>query len=156
MELGRRITTRLPPAVIRGFSAVHRAALQRFDGRFPDRFRWQPVARATDLAGGRAVAFALDDLHGDEWVVWRDAAGRLCAQPRRCPHLAWDLAEAVVVGTELVCPGHGWSFGADGRAVKRNQRGRADPKGTVVTLAVRERDGVVEVSPERGTGGVDR
>ncbi|MGQ0824535.1 MAG: Rieske 2Fe-2S domain-containing protein [Actinomycetota bacterium] len=36
-----------------------------------------------------------------------------------CPHLGWDLAEALVVEDELVRPGHGWPFDCAGRAQKR-------------------------------------
>ncbi|HEX5615785.1 MAG TPA: Rieske (2Fe-2S) protein [Acidimicrobiia bacterium] len=99
---------------------------------------WVAVATSDALRRGAVLA------HG-EVVVWRSASGRLCAQPRRCPHLDWDLAEARVDGEELICPGHGWSFTVDGRAGKRNERGRFDDKGTVTTRPVRERDRRIEV-----------
>jgi phenylpropionate dioxygenase-like ring-hydroxylating dioxygenase large terminal subunit len=105
---------------------------------------WTPVAASVDVPVGRVLPF---EHGGDEWVVWRDTRGRLCAQPRRCPHLDHDLAEGAVADDELVCRGHGWSFDVDGRALKRNEHGRADPKGRVVTLAARDRDGTVEVGP---------
>ena len=40
----------------------------------------------------------------------------------------------------LVCPGHGWAFSASGQALKRNEHGRADPKGTIDAWVI-ERDG---------------
>jgi len=75
---------------------------------------------------------------GGEWVVWRGASGALGSTPRRCPHLDWDLAEARVVGDELVCPGHGWSFTVEGRACKRNVLGRVDDKGAIATLSLHD------------------
>jgi nitrite reductase/ring-hydroxylating ferredoxin subunit len=107
-----------------------------------DTSRWTRLVASSELPAGRVLPFEHD---GDEWIVWRDTHGRLCAQQRRCPHLDHDLAEGVVTGDELVCRGHGWSFDLDGRARKRNEHGRADPKGRVVTLAARDRDGTVEV-----------
>lgn len=105
---------------------------------------WLPVARHDEVAPGRVVPVALPGAP-DEYVLWRTAGGEWCAQARRCPHLDWDLAEARVVGDELVCPGHGWSFDIGGHAGKRNERGRLDPKGTVTTLAVRVHDDTIEV-----------
>jgi nitrite reductase/ring-hydroxylating ferredoxin subunit len=101
------------------------------------------LVRAADVPPGRVVAVEHD---GAEYVVWRSRSGRLCAMPRQCPHLDWDLAEAWVEGEELVCPGHGWSFDPDGHACKRNLLGRADAKDDVPTLPVEERDGEVRVA----------
>jgi nitrite reductase/ring-hydroxylating ferredoxin subunit len=115
--------------------------------------RWTRVVASQDLDAGGVVPF---EHGGEEWVVWRDATGSLCAQHRRCPHLDDDLAEGTVAGTELLCRGHGWSFDVEGRAVKRNEHGRADSKGRVVTLAVRERGGGVEVADRSGAAAADR
>jgi phenylpropionate dioxygenase-like ring-hydroxylating dioxygenase large terminal subunit len=82
----------------------------------------------------------------DDVVVWRGASGELCAMYRFCPHLDEDLAEATVVGDELVCHGHGWSFDGRGHAYKRNLFGRADPKGEIETFDVSEVDGEVRVT----------
>jgi 3-ketosteroid 9alpha-monooxygenase subunit A len=85
------------------------------------------------------------DIDGTEYVLWRGRDGRLRSVPRRCPHLDHDLAEGYVDGDELVCPGHAWAFDGDGRAFKRNEFGRVDPKGTVETLLIRETNGTVDV-----------
>jgi len=104
----------------------------------------EPRLRAADVPPGAVVPITLGD---DEYVVWRAQSGRLCAMARQCPHLDWDLAEASVVDDELVCPGHGWSFDADGHAFKRNLLGRVDSKDDVETLALDERDGEIRVLP---------
>lgn len=87
-----------------------------------------------------ALAVTVDDV---DFVVWCDEEGALRSAPRRCPHLDADLAGAPVVGSELVCPNHGWAFDGTGTAFKRNERGRVDPKGTVERLtACDDGDGI--------------
>ena len=98
----------------------------------------------TDSRIGQAV------VDGEELVVWRSATGVACAHQRRCPHLDEDLTEGFVQGEELVCAAHGWSIGCDGQVFKRNEAGRADPKGTVRTWQTRERDGKISVRTEGG------
>ena len=95
-----------------------------------------------DLPTGRVVAVEIDD---EEAVAWRTDDRQPCVMARRCPHLDWDLTEAIVVGDELLCAGHGWSLRSDGAALKRTEYGREDPKGTIRTWSARERDGWIEV-----------
>ena len=87
------------------------------------------------------------DVAGAEYVLWRGADGRVRSAPRQCPHLDHDLAEGYVIDNELVCPGHAWAFDGAGNAYKRNEFGRADPKGSVPTLVIREANGIVELEP---------
>src|SRR3954466_14315932 len=101
------------------------------------------LVRAADVPAGAVVPI---ELGGDEYVVWRASSGRVCAMARQCPHLDWDLADASVVGDELVCAGHGWSFDTEGHAFKRNLLGRADPKDDVITLPLDEADGEIRVA----------
>ncbi|MDQ1480676.1 MAG: hypothetical protein QOI44_1537 [Actinomycetota bacterium] len=89
--------------------------------------------RIEPLAPGAIEAVEID---GQECVVWRGRSGRLGSGPRFCPHLDHDLAEGFVSGDELVCAGHGWAFDGAGHAYKRNEFGRADPKGTVIALVL--------------------
>ncbi len=96
----------------------------------------------TAVVAGRVIAV---DVEGEEFVVWRGHDGRVRSAPRWCPHLDHDLSEGYVVGDELVCAGHAWSFDGDGHAYKRNEFGRVDPKGTVVMLDVDERDDEIDV-----------
>jgi len=92
--------------------------------------------------------FAIE-LGTDDFVLWRGLDGVVRSAPRWCPHLDHDLADGYVHGDELVCAGHGWAFDGTGNAYKRNELGRVDPKGTVMTLRVDERDGVIDVeAPE--------
>ena len=106
---------------------------------------WERLIAGTDVPPGRVVAV---DVADDEAVTWRTRSGSPCVMARRCPHLDWDLTDAVVMGGELLCAGHGWSLRADGTALKRNEFGREDAKGTIRTWPARERDGWVEVAEE--------
>jgi nitrite reductase/ring-hydroxylating ferredoxin subunit len=105
---------------------------------------WKPTITSAAVPAAGVVAVEIDD---DEAVVWRDRDRRPCVMARRCPHLDWDLTEAIVVGDELLCAGHGWSLRSDGHALKRNEADREDPKGTIRTWPARERDGWIEVDP---------
>ncbi len=96
------------------------------------------------LPAGAVVAVEVD---GNDYVVWRGASGALGSAPRWCPHLDHDLSEGYVVGDELVCRGHGWAFDGAGHAYKRNELGRADPKGSVSRLAVRETQAGIDFDP---------
>jgi phenylpropionate dioxygenase-like ring-hydroxylating dioxygenase large terminal subunit len=95
------------------------------------------------LPRGRIVAV---DVDGEAFVVWRGCSGALGSAPRTCPHLDWDLTEGTVVGDELVCTGHGWSFDCRGHAFKRNELGRADPKDDIEMLTLDEHEGVIRAS----------
>jgi phenylpropionate dioxygenase-like ring-hydroxylating dioxygenase large terminal subunit len=99
------------------------------------------VVSADDLAPFEVRAIQVD---GVDYVLWRGGSGALGSTARWCPHLDHDLAEGFVVGDELVCPGHGWAFDGAGLAYKRNEFGRVDPKGEVVTLRLREHDGHID------------
>jgi phenylpropionate dioxygenase-like ring-hydroxylating dioxygenase large terminal subunit len=101
--------------------------------------------RIEPLAAGAIEAVEID---GHECVVWRGRSGRLGSGPRFCPHLDHDLAEGFVSGDELVCAGHGWAFDGAGHTYKRNEFGRADPKGTVIALTLKEdADGIDALLP---------
>ena len=85
------------------------------------------------------------EIEGQEFVVWRGDDGRVRSTPRWCPHLDHDLADGYVSGAELVCAGHGWAFDGAGNTYKRTELGRVDPKGSVPTLTIDERDGTIEL-----------
>jgi phenylpropionate dioxygenase-like ring-hydroxylating dioxygenase large terminal subunit len=99
--------------------------------------------RIEPLAPGAIEAVEID---GHECVVWRGRSGRLGSGPRFCPHLDHDLAEGFVSGDELVCAGHGWAFDGAGHTYKRNEFGRADPKGTVITLSLKDDEDGIEAA----------
>ena len=60
---------------------------------------------------GRAVVVA-----GVKVGIFRHDNGRVYALKDACPHMGASLADGRIVGTEVTCFWHGWTFGlADGR-----------------------------------------
>jgi phenylpropionate dioxygenase-like ring-hydroxylating dioxygenase large terminal subunit len=102
----------------------------------------------TDLSSAEVPRGAIVPVEIDraEFVVWRGESGTLGSAPRWCPHLDSDLTEGAVVGDELVCTAHGWSFDCRGHAFKRNELGRIDPKDDIETLGLDEQDGVIRAA----------
>ena len=74
---------------------------------------WHVVAMASEIG---------DEPHhvrllGRDWVLAR-IGGALVAFVDRCPHRFAPLSAGQVVGDQLVCPYHGWEYGADGCATR--------------------------------------
>ena len=80
------------------------------------RLYWQPVALAEELAGPRPVKPVR--IMGQDFVLFRDEAGRLGLLDRACPHRGADLAFARREDGGLRCPFHGWLFDAAGRCLE--------------------------------------
>lgn len=105
---------------------------------------WSPVAAAADLPAGGLLAVR---VLGRELVVWRTAGGVLAAAPDRCPHRGTPLSMGRVCDEDLVCPYHGWAFGAGGRCTRIPSMARA-PLGdrqALPVVGVREHLGLVWV-----------
>ena len=74
---------------------------------------WYAVGFAEDLAGGPVARRLL----GEDLVVWSPAPGEVAAAHDRCPHRDARLSMGWMHDGCLVCPYHGWEYGADGMAV---------------------------------------
>lgn len=115
------------------------------------RNEWYVVADAADLAEGPLAV----TLVGERFVLWRPTDGTVRAASDRCPHREAPLSEGVVAEDCLVCPYHGWSFGADGACVEvpSSGPGAAIPSAAdLVLLAVREQYGLVWLCPGTPVG----
>ena len=64
------------------------------------------IARASELPVGRAKAVTV----GGRTVALYHTARGFFATDNVCPHRGGPLAEGDVVGDEIVCPWHFWSF----------------------------------------------
>src|SRR6266567_7985053 len=73
---------------------------------------WHPVAFSADLSDQPVHA----DLLGEPLVLWRGPGG-VRAMSDLCVHRGTALSLGWVKDGELVCPYHGWRYGADGRCV---------------------------------------
>lgn len=97
------------------------------------RHYWQPIALADELEGPRPVrpVRAL----GQDFVLFRDEAGRLGLLDRDCPHRGADLAFGRLEDGGLRCPFHGWLFDAEGKCLDTP----AEPLGSTLCTRIRQR-----------------
>ena len=75
-------------------------------------FGWFGVAMSEEIAAGEIRTFR---YFGTEFVMWRGKDGQLRAVDPFCPHLGAHLGvNSDVVGNDLRCPFHHWTFNGNG------------------------------------------
>ena len=77
---------------------------------------WQPVALVDELDGPRPLKAVR--VLGEQFVLFRDGAGRYGLVDRDCPHRGADLAFGRLEPSGLRCAFHGWLFDVDGRCLE--------------------------------------
>jgi nitrite reductase/ring-hydroxylating ferredoxin subunit len=77
------------------------------------RHYWQPAALADELQGPRPLKAVR--LLGEDFVLFRDEAGRFGLMDRDCPHRGADLAFGRLESGGLRCAFHGWLFDVTGQ-----------------------------------------
>lgn len=115
------------------------------------RGHWYMVAEVADLERGPLGVRLL----GADYVVWRGPDGALVAAPDRCPHREAPLSAGKVDNGCVVCPYHGWTFGAGGTCVEVPSSGAGrpvPPKAHLPTIHAREQYGLVWLCPGEPTG----
>lgn len=115
------------------------------------RDQWYVVADGAELDRGPRPVQVL----GERFVVWRGESGVVAAARDRCPHREAPLSIGTVQGGQLVCAYHGWSFDEVGTcvAIPSSGPGATIPSSAALDLLpVRERHGLVWMSPGRPTG----
>ena len=80
-------------------------------GRFLRHF-WQPIFVASDLIKGRPVRV---EALGEFFTLYRGESGQVHLVQDRCPHRQTSLSLGWVVGEDIRCFYHGWTFAGDGR-----------------------------------------
>lgn len=88
-------------------------------------------------------------LFGRPFMLVRVSTGDVWAFEDRCPHRGAPLSAGRLADNGLVCPYHGWTFGAEGHCVAMpggNADGRPTANFKVASLKTQERDGFVWVS----------
>jgi len=77
---------------------------------------WFAVAYSDEVEPGAVISRR---LCGQDIVIWRNAEGELRVQDAYCLHLGANIGVGGWVnGDAVVCPFHGWQYGADGYCVK--------------------------------------
>ncbi|MBI1766565.1 MAG: Rieske 2Fe-2S domain-containing protein [Acidobacteria bacterium] len=96
----------------RAFATATESALTPPATAFPTwPFGWYLAAQAAQVT---QQPLSLD-LFGRRLVAYRTGSGQAVVLDARCWHLGADLAKGCVRGDQIVCPFHGWRFGADGQ-----------------------------------------
>jgi nitrite reductase (NADH) small subunit len=93
------------------------------------------VAKTSDVPVGRAAACA---LAGRTIALYHTAQG-FYASDNTCPHRGGPLSEGDLLGNEIVCPWHFWSFNV------MTGENCADPSMTVPTFETKVEDDRVMV-----------
>jgi phenylpropionate dioxygenase-like ring-hydroxylating dioxygenase large terminal subunit len=96
-------------------------------------------------------------LLGKGYVVWKSPDGAAVAAPDRCPHREAPLSLGTVHDGCLVCPYHGWTFGAGGRCVEVPSSGpdrAVPPKAHLDVVNVALRYGLVWLCPGEPAGAI--
>jgi phenylpropionate dioxygenase-like ring-hydroxylating dioxygenase large terminal subunit len=103
---------------------------------------WYLVARADEVRPGKVVSRSLLER---PLALYRGGSGRVHALHARCPHLGADLAGGEVLGDDLRCPFHHWTFDGEGGCLRAP--GLAAPPAFARTFSypVHERHGSVWV-----------
>ena len=111
-------------------------------GAHPD--HWYAVAWSDELKTGHTLGrrFA-----GQPVVVYRGASGRVFALEDRCAHRQVPLHLGVVVGDELKCHYHGWTYDCSGRCVEIPYLGKDKLPNGVRSYPAREIDGLIFIFP---------
>ncbi len=87
---------------------------------------------------------------GQDFVLFRDAAGKVRCHANVCVHRGGSLAGGVVRNDRIQCPYHGWQYDAEGRCRKipslgPQGQGRIPGRARVDTYPTEERYGLVHV-----------
>jgi nitrite reductase/ring-hydroxylating ferredoxin subunit len=80
------------------------------------RMYWQPAALVDEFQGPRPIKAVR--LLGENFVLFRNEAGRYGLMDRDCPHRGADLAFGRLENGGLRCAFHGWLFDVDGNCLE--------------------------------------
>ncbi len=101
---------------------------------------WQPVALVDEFDPAIDPAMAVRPVKpvrvlGQNFVLFKNSAGRFGLLDRDCPHRGADLAFGRNEGDGLRCPFHGWKFDVDGRCLETP----AEPAGSTLCKRVTQK-----------------
>ena len=98
---------------------------------------WQPIALVDELSQAQVGARPVKAVRalGEDFVLFRDAQGKVALLDRACPHRGADLSYARLEAGGLRCPFHGWMFDANGKCVETP----AEPEGSRLCETITQR-----------------
>src|SRR6185295_19028733 len=91
---------------------------------------WQPVALVDELQAQRPLKAVR--LMGEDFVLFRDEAGRYGMLDRDCPPRNADLAYGRLEDGGLRCAFHGWLFDVNGKCLETP----AEPEGSTLCTKI--------------------
>lgn len=130
--------TKSPPSYRDANNRWQRA---RAAGLVPD--HWYAVEPSSAVKVEKPVE--VNTAWGLSVALYRSSDGALHAIENRCAHRQLKLSTGTVVGDQIACPYHGWTFGGDGhlKTIPHELFGSVLPKCRVRTYPVQEKYGLV-------------
>ncbi len=108
------------------------------DGLFTQ--SWFPICRSEDVPAGTVKGFGFLD---GRIVVYRGEDGAAHVMSAYCPHLGADLAVGAVVGNDIQCAFHEWTFDGNGMCSGVKTIDVAPKKACLFNFPMREKYGVI-------------
>lgn len=75
---------------------------------------WYPAGRSDEITSKPVLRRIL----AQDFVLWRDDAGKVHCLSNTCVHRGGSLAGGKIREGEIQCPYHGWTFAGDGRCTR--------------------------------------
>lgn len=110
---------------------------------------WYIVGTSDALKGNRVLGTS---LLGEWLAVYRNEHAQIVAVTDRCLHRNARLSRGKVVNGQLVCPYHGWRYGAEGRLTgipSENDSFQSKPARCLASYPVIEQEGYIYVRLNR-------
>lgn len=108
------------------------------DGLFTQ--SWFPICLSTDVPVGTVKGYSFLD---GRIVVFRGEDGRANVTSAFCPHLGADLRSGDVIGNDLRCAFHHWSYDGDGICVATKIGDPPPPTARLYKFVSQERYGLI-------------
>jgi len=108
------------------------------DGLFTQ--SWFPICMSSEIPAGTVKGYGFLD---GRVVVYRGEDGVANVLSAFCPHLGTDLQSGAVVGSELRCAFHHWTYDGQGRCTKTAIGDPAPPTARLYKYVSQEKFGVI-------------
>ena len=101
---------------------------------------WYVLAKSKEVRRGRALT---KELLGRRIALFRGDSGRVYALDARCPHLGANLGQGKVIGDELRCSFHHWTYSGEGTCTGIPYRDTIPPGARTFSYPTEEKYGVI-------------